>query len=1095
MLPIAMLAALAGAMTLPVPSDRAPLTLDHFPTPAHALVWRNWQLIPAERVAAVIEAQPEDVVRMGRAMGLGDPPTITEDLERRSYISVIRRNWHLLPYAQLTQLLGMTDEQLAFTLREDDFLYIKLGSLKPDCLPIQYAPPTPEVLAREEAIAAGMQVAFPEGAATLREPLFQFVSDLSTPLESPVEPRASRFSPRYCSSYFALFGDPLLEEDVDPYPDAYLDRLVASGVDSVWMHVVLYQLAPYPWDSGLSAQHEARLARLKTLTERAKARGIGIFLYLNEPRAMPVAFFEANPDLKGVVEGDHAAVCTSVPEVRDYLRDSVATICRAVPDLRGFFTITGSENLTSCWSHHRGDGCPRCKERTPAEVIAEVNATFWEGIQAAGSDAELIAWDWGWRDDWAVDTINRLPDGIAHMSVSEWSIPITRGGIENKVGEYSISTIGPGPRATKHWEAARARGLKTVAKIQAGNTWELSAVPYIPAVANVATHAANLRNANVDGIMLGWSLGGYPSPNLEVVAEIAGGEADLSIQEAMTRVAARRYGDTPAPAVVRAWEAASAALSEFPYDGSVVYNAPIQAGPSNLLWSAPTEYRATMVGIPYDDLDRWRGPYPADIFAQQFTKMADGFEAALQTLQAEVGDDASPELQRAYGVFEATALHYRSVAQQARFVTLRSTIKGADALSNAQVDEMEGLIRSERDTAIRLHAIQAGDSRIGYESSNHYFYVPVDLAEKVLNCERLLAEWVPQLRARAEKKPESKLTYDARVSPMPTLPHGPFVRLKDNRILAVDKTDKLYSSDEGQTWARVPLFTPEQKLQVSNERAMLRTKSGAIILVFLNVADYLWKWNKETSLPEPESHLDVWSIRSLDEGETWIDAQVIYDGYSGDIHDLLQARDGTVIAPVQEVLYEDGRHAIRPRYSKDDGKTWHRSNLLDIGGRGHHDGLIEPTLIERRDGRIWMLCRTNLDYFWSAFSDDMGKYWRTLVRSDIPASSAPGQMERLASGRLILVWNRPLPEGATDHPRIGGDRQWSETPAWNFRAELSIAFSDDDGTTWTTPAIIARKPDSWLAYPQVFERAPGELWITTMQGDVRAALFEKDFVE
>ena len=34
-----------------------------------------------------------------------------------------------------------------------------------------------------------------------------------------------------------------------------------------------------------------------------------------------------------------------------------------------------------------------------------------------------------------------------------------------------------------------------IAKIQAGNSWELSAVPYIPAVENAAQHAANLRKA------------------------------------------------------------------------------------------------------------------------------------------------------------------------------------------------------------------------------------------------------------------------------------------------------------------------------------------------------------------------------------------------------------------------------------------------------------------------------------------------------------------------------------------------------------------------------------------------------------------------
>lgn len=128
------------------------------------------------------------------------------------------------------------------------------------------------------------------------------------------------------------------------------------------------------------------------------------------------------------------------------------------------------------------------------------------------------------------------------MSVSEWSLPIERGGVKSTVGEYSISAIGPGPRATRNWEATRKRGLKCIAKIQAGTTWELGVVPYVPAVENVARHAANLREAHVDGLMLGWTLGGYPSPNLEVVAEIcAAGVRPASPDEAMARVADRRF--------------------------------------------------------------------------------------------------------------------------------------------------------------------------------------------------------------------------------------------------------------------------------------------------------------------------------------------------------------------------------------------------------------------------------------------------------------------------------------------------------------------------------------------------------------------------
>src|SRR5690606_37222783 len=148
---------------------------------------------------------------------------------------------------------------------------------------------------------------------------------------------------------------------------------------------------------------------------------------------------------------------------------------------------------------------------------------------------------------------------------------------------------------------------------------------------------------------------------------------------------------------------------------------------------------------------------------------------------------------------------------------------------------------------------------------------------------------------------------------------------------------------------------------------------------------------------------------------------------------------GLVIFTSMVLLHNPGRHATVTYSSSDDGITWKRSNILDIGGIGHHDGAIEATLEELQDGRSWMLMRTNLDLLWEAFSED-GVYWRTMQPSQIAAGSAPAMLKRLKSGRLILVWNQLYPEAQTDFPRRGGDQQWSETPAINHRSELSIAF-------------------------------------------------------
>jgi len=691
-------------------------------------------------MAAVIGTTPEKIVQIGHAMGLEGPPEVTENQWRRSYITIIRRNWHLLPYDQLLRLLDWTEDELAYTLREDDFLEVKLGRLKPKCEPLVYAEPSQATRDREDRIRGILQAAFPNGVGVPKTPLFSFVDELSKPLDEEVERIESMLSPRFCYSYFALYGDPLLEPELDPFPEGLLQRLSAAGADGVWLQGVLFKLAPYPWDPELSRGHETRIENLKKLVAKAKKHGVGVYLYLNEPRSMPLSFFEGKEHLKGVVEGDYAAVCSSATPVQEYLRETVAHICRQIPDLAGFFTITASENLTNCWSHHQGQGCPRCSRREPSEVIAEVSQIIQAGIEEASSSTRLISWDWGWKDEWAEDIIKRLPKKVAHMSVSEWSIPIVRGGVESVVGEYSISEVGPGPRATRHWGYARQAGLQTLAKIQGNNTWEISTVPYIPAVENVARHAENLRDLELDGMMLGWTLGGHPSPNFEVIAQM-GSPSSLSVDQAMRRVAASRYGEEVAPHAVEAWKAYSKAFSEYPYHIGVMYNGPQQMGPANPLWEEPTGYSSTMVGFPYDDLKGWRAVFSEEVFIEQFQDMAGGFSEAQTILkEAVTGIDLPPDqaekLQLELDTAEVCALHFESVANQARFIQLR------DQLGETGNPELKKKIReileSEKETAIRMHEIQSQESRFGFEASNHYFYVPIDLAEKVLNVERLM---------------------------------------------------------------------------------------------------------------------------------------------------------------------------------------------------------------------------------------------------------------------------------------------------------------------------------------------------------------------
>jgi len=845
---------LALPLAMPVLVGAAPMPIEeaHFPGRLYEFVWRNWELANIDRMAAVAGTEPERLLALGRSMGLPAKRTLSVDQLRRLYVTVIRQNWNLLPEAQIIQLLGWTPERFAFTLKEDDFLYIKLGSAKPECEPVRYQPPAAEERRKAAQMRAVVERAFGRSIGQPGEDLFQFVSRLAkveaapirslqshrapdevdlatfsaprlpahfaawmksamgvsfrparsgTPrIHSQVNPglglppesyqidvsdeqvliegsdahgivrcfydlraamarregpylakgrrrRTALWDPRYLYSYVALYGDPLTEPDIDPIPEGYLDRLAGCGVNGVWIQAVLNTLAPSKIFTEFGRGSEIRLRNLNALVERARPFGIKVFLYLNEPRAMPPSFFEKHPGMKGSPGQGMTCICTSVPEVREWIAGSLEHVVREVPEIGGFFSITMSENLTNCFSHGggwsgpapRATGCPRCSRRSSWETIGELLTTFRDGVRRASGKPHVIAWDWGWSDDLARQLIPRLPKDVKFMSISEWEQPVHRGGVNARVGEYSISVVGPGPRAGRNWATARDHGISTMAKVQFNNTWEMSAVPYIPVPPLVLRHARNLSAAGIAGVMASWTCGGYPSPNLAAIERYAF-EPRPTDGRILLDVASERYGPEAAAGIVDAWQHLAAAFEQFPY-GVAIYTIPVQHGPANLLRLHPTGRKAAMILFPYDDLKAWCGAYPAEVVQTQFTRMADEWRVGADRFQQAV-KLASPL--KAAAVAEDVAIvetcyhHFRSVANQVEFYRLRQQLEtGAAAAARAR---MRQLAEDEIRLARAQFRFARDNSMIGFEASNHYYYTPLDLVEKVLNCNQVIKE-------------------------------------------------------------------------------------------------------------------------------------------------------------------------------------------------------------------------------------------------------------------------------------------------------------------------------------------------------------------
>ena len=732
-----------GAQNLPGEDGRkAAINYDHFPHAQYTFVWRNWSVVDKTKLAAILSTSVENVEALATSMGLPKKQTIEREwATKQGYITIIRRNWQLLPYEQIMQLLGMGREELRFHLIEDDFLFDKLGKIKPYCQPLKYVEPTPEMRARAKQIAKEVK-SLGKNPFVAEEPRFEFMREFESLKSSavPQQTGGDGFDLKIVYPYFANYGDALLDKDMTTYPEEMFRRLAEVGVNGIWIHVVLRTLVEpdakgFPGDSRAAE----RIEGLKRLVDRAAKYGVRVFLYMNEPRSMEPEWFDAKPERKaygGYELKGLRSFCPSNPEVLDWLTRSLESVFSQVKGLGGIFTITASENFTNCTSRYKYyKRCPHCGKASYAKLQAAINTAMERGVHNAAPEAEVIVWDWKWPDSECKEIIENLPKSCRYMSVSEWSTPINRGGVKSHINEYSMSVVGPGPRAVRNWGYAKAAGLKCMAKVQVNCTWEMSIAPSMPVLDIVAQHAENLSKEGVGGLFLSWSLGGYPTENMKLFQSFDG---KLSASEAVEKLAREEYGEKAGALVREAWRKCSESFKEYPFNISAIYNGPHHVGPSNLFYVTPTTYRATMVGIPYDCYDRWRIIYPIKVWYNQMEKSAEGFvegEALLERAYRVAKGDERKRVWEQLSRTKAIRIHLQSSAEQGRFFEARDLyLKEKDEAKRAEYKAvMKRACERELQLIKEMLPVLSADSKIAYESSNHYFYLPCDLGEAYLS--------------------------------------------------------------------------------------------------------------------------------------------------------------------------------------------------------------------------------------------------------------------------------------------------------------------------------------------------------------------------
>jgi len=253
--------------------------------------------------------------------------------------------------------------------------------------------------------------------------------------------------------------------------------------------------------------------------------------------------------------------------------------------------------------------------------------------------------------------------------------------------------------------------------------------------------------------------------------------------------------------------------------------------------------------------------------------------------------------------------------------------------------------------------------------------------------------------------------------------------------------------------------------------------------------------------PAVDRFIDLWHLRSTGGRAKWSEPQRIFEGYCGSLQGVFQLKNGRIIAPFADWLPDvrtappTGPSVTTCVYSDDGGKTWRRSPAkltapCHDGYNGSNYGACEPTLIELKDGRVWMLIRTQDGFLYESFSTD-GVDWLPAKRSRFHSSNSPAFPVRLPDGRIVVFWNN-----CEMCPRPGKDGVYSGRDA------LHAAISSDEGKTWrgfrevyrdaTRNGSPPKDGDRGTAYPQATVTKDGKILLVSGQGADRRRRFLVD---
>jgi len=563
-----------------------------------------------------------------------------------------------------------------------------------------------------------------------------------------------------------------LTDDVDYYPEEYLNRLAHEGVNALWFTVHFFQTVPSNIIPEYGRESTPRLDKLRRTVQKCARYGIRIYPFCIEPAAFTWPYAEvaaagaAHPELRG----HNGSFCTSTEKGQAYLQEATRTLFTEVPGLGGLIVIPVGERGTHCYSaaipqgsHGAGPNtCPRCSQREPWEVLADTLDHLAQGMHSVNPEAELVAWPYGqfisWGAEKTAEAARHMPPGVILQHNFE------TGGHNRQLDkwrpawDYWLSYVGPSDLFQECARGAIPRGTRVSAKLQVGCSHEAATTQVVPAPGLLYEKYRQMHELGVSGAMQSWYFGTYPSLMTKAAGELSFAPFPESQADFLLSLASRDWG-RHAPEVARAWQCFQDGYSQYPTAHIFGYYGPMHDGPAWPLYLVPRRLPLSptwQIGYPPS------GDYIAECVTNGFTldemltlctRMADHWSEGVRILEGLrpcfQGDD---DRMKDIGIASALGLQFTSGRNILEFYSLRESL--ADSAEprerKALLGDMKAIVNAEMGISEELARLAEADSRLGFHSeAEGYKYFPELLRWRVKQLQLLLELEFPAVERQA----------------------------------------------------------------------------------------------------------------------------------------------------------------------------------------------------------------------------------------------------------------------------------------------------------------------------------------------------------